>query len=402
MAMYFKEPFADAGDRTTIPSTVQPDGSVSYPDGYGVDYQLDPSAPPGLNIERPKFNELMYQVTLALQQYQQMGFPDFITSADNGGSPFPYAINATVRFAGGWGGAGAMNYYSLVDTNVADPTDPTKWGLVQYGTQTFITGDMMMWAFNTIRTGGWVWMNGTTIGDGTSGATGRANADTLALFTMLWTDYSNTVLPIQDSSGAASVRGISAAADFGAHKRLPVPDYRGRSFFGIDNMGGAATAGRITNAESSINGTTLGASGGAQSVALTSNQNGAHTHTATTDNAGTHSHTGTTNSSGDHQHFIATTQPSDFADLQANNYLTNYNNDGGFFSYRLRAASPPPNPPTPPSVGLTNVAGAHTHTFTTDTAGNHNHPVNVASSGIGATHQNMPPAMIGGGFIMKL
>ncbi len=46
-----------------------------------------------------------------------------------------------------------------------------------------------------------------------------------------------------------------------------VPDVRGRGVVGLDNMGGAA-AGRLTTAGSSIDGTTIGAAGGAQTVAL--------------------------------------------------------------------------------------------------------------------------------------
>jgi len=46
-----------------------------------------------------------------------------------------------------------------------------------------------------------------------------------------------------------------------------VPDYRGRALFGDDNMGGT-TAGRITSAGSGISGTTLGATGGAETVTL--------------------------------------------------------------------------------------------------------------------------------------
>lgn len=46
-----------------------------------------------------------------------------------------------------------------------------------------------------------------------------------------------------------------------------VPDERGYARFGRDNMGGAA-AGRITNAVSGIDGSTLGATGGAQSVTI--------------------------------------------------------------------------------------------------------------------------------------
>jgi len=72
---------------------------------------------------------------------------------------------------------------------------------------------------------GWVAANGGTIGNPTSGAN-RANSDTLALFTIFWNSFTNTVLPIQDSSGAASVRGASAAADYAANKRLQVFDDR--------------------------------------------------------------------------------------------------------------------------------------------------------------------------------
>src|SRR6478609_1928125 len=63
---------------------------------------------------------------------------------------------------------------------------------------------------------GWLIEDGKTIGNAASGATGRANADTVDLFTHLWTQFTNTELPIQTSAGAASTRGGSAAADFAA------------------------------------------------------------------------------------------------------------------------------------------------------------------------------------------
>jgi microcystin-dependent protein len=46
-----------------------------------------------------------------------------------------------------------------------------------------------------------------------------------------------------------------------------VPDIRGRAIFGKDDMGGTA-ASRITTAGSSVDGTAVGASGGAQSVTV--------------------------------------------------------------------------------------------------------------------------------------
>lgn len=88
---------------------------------------------------------------------------------------------------------------------------------------------------------GWVKANGSTIGNATSGGTLRANADTANLFTALWTDFSNTILPIQDSTGAASTRGASAAADFAANKRLPVLDLRAEFIRGLDDGRGIDT-----------------------------------------------------------------------------------------------------------------------------------------------------------------
>lgn len=56
-----------------------------------------------------------------------------------------------------------------------------------------------------------------------------------------------------------------------------LPDLRGRAAFGIDNMGGSA-ANRITSGGSGITGTTLGASGGAETVTLSTSQMPSHTH----------------------------------------------------------------------------------------------------------------------------
>lgn len=57
-----------------------------------------------------------------------------------------------------------------------------------------------------------------------------------------------------------------------------IPDKRGRTSVGKDDMGGSA-ASRVTNAVSGINGATLGANGGAQSVTLSITEMPSHTHT---------------------------------------------------------------------------------------------------------------------------
>lgn len=106
-------------------------------------------------------------------------------------------------------------------------------------TTVFQTGDVMWLDYQGTRTG-WVRDNGRTIGSATSGATERANADTSALFTYLWTNFSNTVCAV---SGG---RGASAAADYAANKTIALPDKRGYVHGGLDDMGNSA-AGRYAN-----------------------------------------------------------------------------------------------------------------------------------------------------------
>jgi hypothetical protein len=94
-----------------------------------------------------------------------------------------------------------------------------------------------------------------------------------------------------------------------------LPDLRGRAAVGKDDMGGSA-ANRITSGGSGITGTTLGASGGAQTVTLSTAEMPAHTHTVGTTGCGAGSgltgffggttNTGSAGGGGAHQN----TQPS--------------------------------------------------------------------------------------------
>lgn len=82
---------------------------------------------------------------------------------------------------------------------------------------------------------GWVKENGGTIGNASSGATTRANSDTAALFSLLWSEFSNAELPIQDATGEPTARGATAAADYAANKRMPLFDSRSRFLRGADD-----------------------------------------------------------------------------------------------------------------------------------------------------------------------
>lgn len=125
-------------------------------------------------------------------------------------------------------------------------------------TTVLTTGDFKA-VYGTGNLTGFVRCNGRTVGSATSGASERANSDTSALFTFLWTNDSN----LSVSTG----RGVSAAADFAANKTIALPDCRGRSLAGLDDMGNSA-ASRLTATYFGTSAIVLGAAGGGQSATL--------------------------------------------------------------------------------------------------------------------------------------
>jgi len=151
----------------------------------------------------------------------------------------------------------------------------------------FQTGDELFIKISGPRSG-WARQNGNTIGNATSGATERANADTQALFVYLWRNFSDGKCPVVGG------RGASAVADYIASKRIALPDMRGRGAIGVDDMG-APAAGRIANSNVTSPGdtaTTCAATGGEANHVLSVNEMPPHTHTATVTDPG-HVHTTT-------------------------------------------------------------------------------------------------------------
>lgn len=133
---------------------------------------------------------------------------------------------------------------------------------------------------------GWVLASGRTFGNAASGALERANADTFALFVLLYTNYSNALLPVSPGGRTGAGTTIAeATTDYNANKTITLPDYRGRVGAGKDNMGGT-NANRIT----AIAGTTLGGNGGAESHTLSTAQIPGHTHAGTTGGESGHTH----------------------------------------------------------------------------------------------------------------
>lgn len=121
-------------------------------------------------------------------------------------------------------------------------------------------------------------------------------------------------------------------------------------------LGGTTPANRVTTGESGIDGITLGSSGGTEAYALTESELASHDHTFTTgQNSGSHSHT-------------------------LDNGVTPYNEVGATLS----------------GTGTTVLAAQATgyQTSNQSPAGNHTHDGRTATTGVGDTHQNMPPSLI--------
>lgn len=125
---FFRLLFGGTGDRAAVPDTTPADGSVNYQTGYGFDYQRAASDGLRKTVERDKLNQVLYDITLGLRQYQTQGFPEFITAADNGGAAYSYNKNAFVLWTDG------QVYVSTVAANTSDPSDVTKWQLAILGT----------------------------------------------------------------------------------------------------------------------------------------------------------------------------------------------------------------------------------------------------------------------------
>jgi microcystin-dependent protein len=119
----------------------------------------------------------------------------------------------------------------------------------------------------------------------------------------------------------------------------------------------------------------VGATGGADTVALTAAQMPAHSHNVNIN----------TNAAGDHRHHIMNQDQQGNFGGWVNNFLARKNPFGGSENYTLNGTN------TEPSVGLTSQSGSHAH----------NVNGNTASAGSGNAHENRPP-YYALAYIMKL
>lgn len=174
----------------------------------------------------------------------------------------------------------ANNWYQILYDGAAfqlqqlgTPSQFTSAAALALAGSLFTTGDVKL-SIKTVADTGWVLMNDTTIGNAASAATGRANADTVGLFTLL---YNNTV---NGDCAVSGGRGANAAADYAANKTIALPKALGRALasFGTGSGLTARTMGAIIGGEThTIAAANLPASGlsiPALSVSATGNYTG--------------------------------------------------------------------------------------------------------------------------------
>lgn len=129
-APFFKYAFAQSGDKTTIPQDQDPQGRVSYQQGFGGAYSKDPTAD-GYPILRDNFNQLMFDTTNAIRQLQINGANLWSAEiAANGGYPAGAVVLVKMQMSGVVDSGGSftqnLNYYqpvvSMKDANTDEPT----------------------------------------------------------------------------------------------------------------------------------------------------------------------------------------------------------------------------------------------------------------------------------------
>lgn len=133
-------------------------------------------------------------------------------------------------------------------TGAADPTVSTDLATKNYVDTTtssfFSTGDVKL-TIKSVADAGWVLFDDGTIGSATSGASSRANADTQALFTLIFNNIIDVWAPIFTSGGGATTRAAqsSAAAAWTANCRISLTKVLGRALGVAGNNGTPGTAG---------------------------------------------------------------------------------------------------------------------------------------------------------------
>lgn len=279
------------------------------------------------------------------------------------------------------------------------------------------TGMIHMEMINGTKAG-YVRLNARTIGDNLSGGSERANLDCQSLFVYLWNNVPDAVAPV--SGGRTTALG-----DWGLHKTIQLPDWRGVGAFGLDDMGNAS-ANRFTAQTfgSGQNSTTAGSGCGGNSKSITISNMPAHTHTATIAGVAAHTHGGLTGDESGHTHTGLTAAENQNHDHSATSGVQSPVNHTHSLAISVQSISVSAGPsqfyavsgsPSSLTTGnqsanhthsiaigsenqahthnfITNAGSAHSHSISAD--GAHTHSITIDQTGSSAPLDGMPGARL--------
>ena len=325
MSKVFRTAFAGSGDKMTVPETVQVDGSVSLPAGWGANYSKATGDPGYMPVGRTEMNGIINQITDGLIDLQTYGVP--VWEALSGG----WAVDARVYHSGtiyrntsagntttppgsGWvvdvdltpylqKAGGTMTGFITLHANASSSMHPVTLQQLNaaLGGQALPVGSLIPVAFNPGGSppSGWLKCNGASVSRTTYSA----------LYSAISTTY-------------GSVDGNT----------FNLPDLRGCVLRGWTD-GSSYDSGRVYGSTQA-------------------DQNKSHNHGGETGGqSADHTHSGTTSWAGDHSHG-----------------QTGYDggNDGSSFAHSgVRGSS---------------------FTLITSTAGGHNHTITTGGASVGHTH----------------
>jgi len=165
MAKKFAIPFAATGDKAVVPDALQPDGSVSYTQGFGPDYELDRDVDPvnAKDVPRDETNQLFFDVTDAVGEIQKNGAA--LWSSDMA----PYPINARVYHSDRFWRSNTIN-------NNGEPGVAASWDdisvvpIAGQNIAVFTTTGVTNWSVPAVLQSGLLKAKVTVVGGGGAGA----------------------------------------------------------------------------------------------------------------------------------------------------------------------------------------------------------------------------------------
>lgn len=306
MAKFFYVPFALSGTKTAVPDASQPSGTVNYTDGYGPDYA---NPLPGANaypVDRGSFNQILNDVTLALNVIQSQGLNSWIGASPNTPADYPgnfaYPINALVYYTDG------NIYQSLIASNQDVPGTSNNWlnisasnfgvpigAIVDFLTPAVPANFLLLNSTAYSRTMYSALFNAMTITQANSTTTSGLNTITVSSTTNIQVGWyisgpgvtiGTTVSVVTSSTSITMSANATASSGVASLVFSPAPLGDGSSTFNVPNAPGVTTvnAGGITTTQFARN--TTGYIGGEAAHTQLEAELAAHSHPGSTVAAG--------------------------------------------------------------------------------------------------------------------